>query len=132
MNKLTGPLLDAAQANRIDHAVAPSLERRRLRAYVMMMLADAIVLHLAFAGAGLVYEGVWWYARNMLAVQVLLPVYFTIALYNETYGGKSLDSWIFASSGLCGWFRLGLRGVCHHRIYAFLWGEFCLASSSAP
>ena len=97
MNKLTGPLLDAAQANRIDHPVAPSLERRRLRAYVMMMLADAIVLHLAFAGAGLVYEGVWWYARNMLAVQVLLPVYFTIALYNETYGGKSLDSWTFAS-----------------------------------
>ena len=97
MNKLTGPLLDAAPANRIDHPVAPSLERRRLRAYVMMMLADAIVLHLAFSLAGVIYEGVWWYARNMLAVQVLLPVYFTIALYNESYGGKALDSWTFAA-----------------------------------
>lgn len=97
MNKLTGPLLDAVQANRIEHPVAPSLERRRLRAYVMMMLADAIVLHLAFACAGLVYEGTWWRPTVMLAVQVLLPVYFTIALYNQTYGGKSLDSWIFAA-----------------------------------
>ena len=97
MNKLTGSLLDATQASRIEHPVAPSLERRRLRAYVMMMLADAIVLHLAFAVAGFVYEGTWWRSAVMLAAQVLLPVYFTIALYNESYGGKSLDSWIFAS-----------------------------------
>ncbi|MHA7820778.1 MAG: sugar transferase [Erythrobacter sp.] len=97
MNKLTGPLLDATQANRIAQPIAPSLERRRLRAYAMMMLADAILLHLAFSLAGLLYEGTWWRPNVMLAVQVLLPVYFTIALYNETYGGKALGNWIFAS-----------------------------------
>lgn len=56
-----------------------------------------MLLHLAFASAGLIYEGEWWIARNMLAVQSLLPVYFTIALYNETYGGKALGDWLFAS-----------------------------------
>lgn len=97
MNKLTGPLLDSSQANRIEYPIAPSLERRRLRAYVMIMLADAILLHFAFALAGLLYEGTWWRPSVMLAAQVLLPVFFTIALYNETYGGKALGNWIFAS-----------------------------------
>lgn len=97
MNKLTGPLLDTVQANRIEHPIAPSLERRRLRAYVMMMLVDAILLHLSFALAGLIYEGTWWKPSVMLAAQVLLPVFFTIALYNESYGGKALGNWIFAS-----------------------------------
>jgi exopolysaccharide biosynthesis polyprenyl glycosylphosphotransferase len=62
-----------------------------------MMLADAVLLHIAFASASLIYEGVWWGTRNMLAVQTLLPVYFTIALYNQSYGGKALGDWIFAS-----------------------------------
>lgn len=97
MNKLTGPLLDTVQANRIEHPIAPSLERRRLRAYIMMMIADAILMHLSFAAAGLIYDGSWLRPGLMLAVQVLLPVYFTIALYNETYGGKALGNWIFAS-----------------------------------
>lgn len=96
MNKLTGPMLDAAHANRIEQSIAPSLERRRLRVYMLMLVADAIVLHLAFAFAGLLYEGEWWKPTVMLAAQVLLPVYFTIALYNETYGGRALGDWVFA------------------------------------
>ncbi len=96
MNKLTGQLLDGAQPDKVDRKLVPSLERRRLRAYVLMLLADAVVLHLAFALAGVLYEGIWWYERNMLAVQTMLPVFFTIALYNESYGGKALRNWVFA------------------------------------
>ncbi len=96
MNKLTGPLLEETQPDQVERKIAPSLERRRLRAYALLLLIDAALLHLAFAFSGLLYEGVWWQPRNMLVVQTLLPVYFTIALYNESYGGRALDNWIFA------------------------------------
>jgi len=96
MNKQTGQLVESAQANSAEAKIAPSLERRRLRAYAMLLLVDAIALHLAFALAGLLYEGLWWYPRNMLAVQTMLPVFFTIALYNSTYGARALGDWVFA------------------------------------
>ncbi len=97
MNKVTGVLLDEVAAKQTPHTFTPSLERRRLRAYAALMLVDAIVLHLAFALAGLLYEGVWWYSRNMLAVQTMLPVFFTIALYNKSYSTASLNDWLFAA-----------------------------------
>ncbi|MEM1053462.1 MAG: exopolysaccharide biosynthesis polyprenyl glycosylphosphotransferase [Pseudomonadota bacterium] len=97
MNEQTSVLLNAAQSEKLARPIAPSLERRRLRAFVVMMLVDAALLHLAFALAGLIYEGDWWGPRNMLAVQTLLPVFFTIALYNASYGGRSLGDWTFAS-----------------------------------
>jgi len=97
MNQQTNVLLDAAHSEKLARPIAPSLEKRRLRAFVVMMIIDAALLHLAFALTGLVYHGDWWSPRNMLAVQILLPVFFTIALYNGCYGGKSLGDWIFAS-----------------------------------
>jgi exopolysaccharide biosynthesis polyprenyl glycosylphosphotransferase len=100
MNEQTSVLLDAAQSEKLARPIAPSLERRRLRTFVVMMIVDAVLLHLAFALAGLLYEGTWWGPRNMLAVQTLLPVFFTIALYNGSYGGQSLGNWIFASKRL--------------------------------
>ena len=33
----------------------------------------------------------------MLAAQAMLPVFFTIALYNGTYGVKALSDWVFAA-----------------------------------
>lgn len=97
MNKIAGSLVEAVSPNHLEHEIAPSLERRRLRAYIAILLADAILLHLCFAFAGFVYEGQWWMERNMLAVQTLLPVFFTIALYNQTYSGRSLNDWFYAA-----------------------------------
>lgn len=96
MNKQPGPLFAAVQPDLVEHKIAPSLERRRLRAYAILLLCDALLLHASFACAALLYEGIWWEPRTMLAAQVLLPVFFTIALYNATYGGKALREWIFA------------------------------------
>ncbi len=97
MNKLSTGLLDPNQATLEPREIAPSLERRRLRAFVLMMLFDALVLNVSFAFAGLIYEGQWWHARNMLAAQTLLPLFFTIALYNGSYGGRALVDWLFAT-----------------------------------
>jgi len=97
MNKIPEALHNAAKPDQIEQTIAPSLERRRLRAYLLLLLLDAALLHISFAVAGLIYEGVWLYPRNMLAVQTMLPVFFTIALYNQTYSGKSLTDWLYAS-----------------------------------
>nr|WP_298932042.1 exopolysaccharide biosynthesis polyprenyl glycosylphosphotransferase [uncultured Erythrobacter sp.] len=97
MNRISGPLLEADKPNSIDHKIAPSLERRRLRAYALMLLTDAVLINLSFAIAAFAYEGIWWEPRSVLAAQTLLPLYFTIALYNATYGQRALGRWMFAT-----------------------------------
>lgn len=97
MNKYIGPLTGSATSEMAEYKIAPSLERRRLRAYIAMLVMDAVLLHLAFASAALIYESVWWESRTMLAVQALLPVYLTIALYNSAYSARALSDWWFAA-----------------------------------
>ena len=97
MNTHSGTLLTAAQPDLVERKAAPSLERRRLRAYALMLLTDAVLFHLSFALASLIYEGMWWEKHAMLAAQTMLPVFFTIALYNSTYAAKSLSDWLWAS-----------------------------------
>lgn len=97
MNRMTSPLLDAVRHESVESKVAPSLERRRLRAYVLMLLADAALLNGSFALAAVMWEGQWAEPRAMLTAQAMLPVFFTIALYNGTYGVQALDSWAFAA-----------------------------------
>lgn len=97
MNRVTPKLLESVRHQAVENKVAPSLERRRLRAYAMMLLADGALFNLSFALAALLWEGWWWEPRSMLAAQAMLPVYFTIALYNGTYGVTALSDWLFAS-----------------------------------
>ena len=96
MNKLGGTLLEAVQPDKVERKIVASLERRRLRAYILMILADALLLHGAFVLASVLYIGPWWHADTMLAAQALLPLYFTIAMYNRTYGVRALTDWVFA------------------------------------
>ncbi|MGB3711585.1 MAG: sugar transferase [Erythrobacter sp.] len=96
MNQLTGSLYDAIEPERIEQVLPPSRERRRLRAYILLLCVDAALIHLCFALAAFAYEGVWWTERTMLAAQAMLPVFMTIALYNKTYSGTALREWTFA------------------------------------
>lgn len=97
MNKPTDITLDAAQPDTVEPKLAPSLERRRLRAYVALLVVDALVFHFAFGLASLLYEGVVFGPRAMLAAQLMLPLYFTIALYNSAYGATALTHWGYAA-----------------------------------
>ena len=97
MNRVTPKLLESVRHQAVDSKVAPSLERRRLRAYALMLLADGALFNLGFALAALLWEGRWWEPRTMLAAQAMLPVFFTIALYNGSYGVKALGDWLFAA-----------------------------------
>jgi lipopolysaccharide/colanic/teichoic acid biosynthesis glycosyltransferase len=97
MNRVTPKLLESVRHQAVESKVAPSLERRRLRAYALMLLTDGALFNLGFALAALVWEGRWWEPRTMLAAQAMLPVFFTIALYNGSYGVKALSDWLFAA-----------------------------------
>ena len=93
MNKFTGPLLNEVQPDRVESRIAPSLERRRLRAYILMLLIDAILINLSFAFAAFAYEGRWWEPRSMLVAQTLVPLYLTIATIGSTRRGRRSPRW---------------------------------------
>lgn len=97
MNQATLDMLDAARRETVDGRLAPSLERRRLRAYIVLMLTDGALFILSFALAGLLWEGRWGDARALFAAQAILPIFFTIALYNGSYGVTALADWAFAA-----------------------------------
>jgi FlaA1/EpsC-like NDP-sugar epimerase len=97
MNRVTPKLLESAQHQAVENRIAPSLERRRLRAYAMMVVADGVLFNFSFALAALLWEGWWWEPRSMLAAQAMLPVFFTIALYNGAYSVTALRDWMFAA-----------------------------------
>ncbi len=97
MNRATPKLLDSVHHRSVESKIVPSLERRRLRAYALLMVADGLLLLVGFIFAAQLWDGVWAQSRAMLAAQVMLPVYFTIALYNRTYSADALDDWLFAT-----------------------------------
>lgn len=97
MNRFTPELLESVRLHAVESKAAPSLERRRLRAYAFMLVADGLLLNLSFALAAMLWEGRWWEPRAMLAAQAMLPAYFTIALYNGSYGVRALSDWLFAT-----------------------------------
>ncbi|MDJ0978314.1 MAG: sugar transferase [Erythrobacter sp.] len=96
MNKLGAIALEAAQPDQVERKIVASLERRRLRAYILLLIIDAAALHGAFMLASRLYLGSWGEQEIILAAQALLPVYFTIALYNRTYSLRALADWVFA------------------------------------
>lgn len=97
MNRATPKLLEAVRHQSVEGRLVPSLERRRLRAYLFMVLIDATLFNISFALAALIWEGQWAETRAMIAVQAMLPVFFTLALYNYTYGIEALRNWVYAS-----------------------------------
>jgi lipopolysaccharide/colanic/teichoic acid biosynthesis glycosyltransferase len=84
----------AAQATR---PLAPSLERRRVRLYLAIVLLDVALLLGAFGTVGTLYQARIG-ARSVLAEgQLLLPLYLTLALYQQAYSIRALDDWWFAA-----------------------------------
>lgn len=83
--------LESARTDIVEAKQVPSLERRRLRTYVLILFADGVLFNLAFAAASLMWEGRWAAPRAMLAAQAMLPVFYTLALYNGSYGLQALS-----------------------------------------
>ena len=80
-------------AAKVRPAPAQSLEKRRLQLYLVLLLGDVALIALGFATSGLLYRGEFGEFRAMLAGQLMLPLFLTLALYNGTYSLSSLESW---------------------------------------
>ncbi len=70
--------------------LAPSLARRRLQSYLMLLVGDMVALFAGFCGAGYLYLGEAGTAQSAQVVQLLLPLFLTVALYNGAYSMATL------------------------------------------
>jgi exopolysaccharide biosynthesis polyprenyl glycosylphosphotransferase len=78
--------------------LASSHERLRLRLYIAQMVSEAVAIVGAYVVADALYLGIHYlrthsFEEATLASQLLLPIYFTIALHNGTYSLASLKDW---------------------------------------
>ena len=76
-----------------DAGLAPSLERRRLRMYLLQMVVDIGMLLGTCALVALVYAGERTVLDALLPAQLMLPLFLTIAWQNGTYSLRSLTDW---------------------------------------
>lgn len=86
---------DSSPSTRIISA--PSLERRRLRAYLALVLLDALLLLAGFTLAGALYGGKVPDPQALRQAYLLLPIFLTIALYQGVYSIRALLEWRFAA-----------------------------------
>lgn len=80
-----------ARAKALRMPLMPSLQQRRLQCYLALMLGDILAIFAGFALAGYLRAETFTGATVMLS-QLVLPVYLTIALYNDAYSIESLRS----------------------------------------
>ncbi len=73
--------------------LAPSLEQRRLRVYLLQMMIDSALLIGTGALVGYFYFDGETGARLLPAAQLLLPLFQTIAWHNGTYSLDALTDW---------------------------------------
>ncbi|UIP07176.1 exopolysaccharide biosynthesis polyprenyl glycosylphosphotransferase [Erythrobacter sp. SDW2] len=78
-------------------APAPSLERRRLRAYLMLVAVDVVLILAGFLLAGQLYLGRLPDPQAMRQAYLLLPIFLTIAMYQGTYSIRTLLEWRYAT-----------------------------------
>ena len=94
------PFLSEAQARQVPFAV-PSLERKRLRAYLALIAADVISILAGFAIGGLIYRGDLSDTQALMEAQLFLPLFLTIALYQRVYSIRSLTDAQHAALRIC-------------------------------
>lgn len=84
-------------AQRVRLPLAPSLERRRMQAYIGCLLFDGLAILGSFMLAAWVFHGAPLAPDAMLAAQLLIPFYWSLALALQVYSLAGLISPGFAS-----------------------------------
>lgn len=79
------------------NGLAPSLERRRLQFYLVMVIGDLLILLGSFALISDVYAAAGLSHDMMLPAYLLLPIFLTIGLYSGIYSLPALGSWKIAA-----------------------------------
>ena len=81
---------------RITLPLAPPLEQRRLQLYVALLLIDGIAVMGGLCAASWIYLGHFLDETSLVHGQVLLPIYWTIALSLQVYTLQALQRVNFA------------------------------------
>ena len=84
------------ERKRITLPLAPSLEQRRLQLYSAMLLLDGLAIFAGFGAASWLYLGEFLEESSLLHSQVMVPIYWTIALSLQVYTLRSLRKPNFA------------------------------------
>ena len=94
---VNAPTLIRDGEKRVPHAptagLAPSLERRRLRLYLLQMVIDIGVLVGACWLVAQIYPVGNVAINALLPAQLILPLFLTIAWHNGTYSLRSITDW---------------------------------------
>lgn len=69
----------------------PAMESRRVRLYLLMLLADAAVLLGSFLVSGGIYRDQWPNEIAMAMGWAFLPIFLVIAVYQRCYSIRALD-----------------------------------------
>lgn len=77
--------------------LAPSLEHRRVRIYLALVILDILMILGAFSVVGHLYLDFRPSRYALQQAQLLLPLYLTLALYQRTYSIQALQEWRFAA-----------------------------------
>ena len=80
-----------------DEPLVQSLEKRRLRIYVAFILLDIAILLFSFAISSWLSNRNFAGAGTMSQALVMVPLYFTIAVYNRTYSMRAMENWNYAA-----------------------------------
>jgi lipopolysaccharide/colanic/teichoic acid biosynthesis glycosyltransferase len=103
------PIVGPTPIGRTMQAVAPSLERRRLRIYLGLVVFDVMLILGAFMLVGEIYLDYRPFRYALLQAQLLLPLYLTLALYQRSYSIQALQDWRFGAARSLG--ALALAGA---------------------
>lgn len=80
-----------ARAKALRMPLMPSLQQRRLQCHLIFMLGDILAIFAGFVCAGYLRQEALTESATILP-QLVLPVYLSIALYNDAYSLNSLSS----------------------------------------
>src|SRR5690606_10004182 len=72
--------------------LAPSLERRRLQCYLALIVSDIAAIVFGYVAIAYVHLGESGPAAAFEVSQLSLPIYLTIALYNNAYSREALQN----------------------------------------
>jgi len=91
-----GEMRQTQDRRRITLPLAPALEQRRLQFYIGLLLLDGAVIMGGMCVASWLYLGRFLYDDSLVHGQVLVPIYWTIALSLEVYTLRALRRVNFA------------------------------------
>jgi hypothetical protein len=106
---MNAPIAGRAALGRVIHPLAPSLERRRVRIYLSLLILDILLILGGFMVVGEIYLDFRPFKFALLQAQLLLPLYLTLALYQRSYSIPALQDWRFGAARSLG--ALALAGA---------------------